>query len=90
MGSIDDRQGRSTDAVHNLEKALELDPRNLFILQQFAITYLMRRSAEEATALDRAQGVGPARIADRGCFEPMVDLNWLADPEPLHKTCRGV
>ena len=39
-GLIDRREGHWDDRTRNMERALELDPRNLFILQQLALTYL--------------------------------------------------
>ena len=57
---MEDRQGRATEAVGNYEKALELDPRNFFTLRQLAFTYLgMRRFAEAAATLERAQALDP-------------------------------
>ena len=38
-GSMDRRQGRWADATHNLERASELDPRNLPYLLNLASTY---------------------------------------------------
>src|SRR5262249_23451113 len=60
MGSMDNLQGRPHEAVRNLKKALELDPRNLFILRRLALTYGgMRRFTDEAVTLDRAQALDP-------------------------------
>jgi TolB-like protein/Tfp pilus assembly protein PilF len=90
MGSIDDRQGRSTEAVRNFEKALELDPRNFFTLRQLALTYLsMRRFAERAATLERAQALDPQDSGSR-VLRAVVDLDWRADPEPLRKTCEAL
>jgi tetratricopeptide (TPR) repeat protein len=90
MGSIDNRQGRSNEAVRNFEEALELDPRNFFTLRQLAFTYLsMRRFAEEATTLERAQALDPQDSGSR-VLRAWVDLEWRADPEPLHKTCAAL
>ena len=62
MGHIDRLQGRWNESARNYEKALELDPRNLFTLRQLAIGYLyMRRFAESAATLDRAIAVAPQR-----------------------------
>ncbi|MDP9291251.1 MAG: hypothetical protein M3O82_02670, partial [Verrucomicrobiota bacterium] len=38
-GYIDRRQGRWKESTRNLENALELDPRNFFLLQQIALSY---------------------------------------------------
>ena len=43
-GYIDRRQGRWDDSMRNLERASELDPRNVLILEQLAFNYeLLRR-----------------------------------------------
>ncbi len=83
---IDRRQGRWEDSTHNLARALELDPRNTYILQQIAVSYqLLRRFAEAATVLDRALEILPndvgLRIARAG-----IDLHERADPRRMHAT----
>ncbi len=42
-GYIQRRQGKPEEAIRSLERAIDLDPRNSFTLQQIALTY--RRSA---------------------------------------------
>src|SRR5438093_198766 len=52
-GFIDRREGHWEEAKRNLERALELDPRNFFILQQLALTYLsQRRYVDEDRSYD--------------------------------------
>jgi TolB-like protein/class 3 adenylate cyclase/Tfp pilus assembly protein PilF len=86
MGHIDHFQGRWSESTRNYEEALELDPRNLFTLRQLAFTYLlMRRFTEGATALDRAIALAPEDGGSR-VLRAWVDLDWRADPKPLHKT----
>ena len=36
------------DTTRNMERALELDPRNLFILQQLTLTYMTQHRYEDA------------------------------------------
>jgi valyl-tRNA synthetase len=63
-GLIDRRQGRWDDAVKNLEKAAELDPRNPRILGDLAILYdLLRRYDEEQAVFDRAAAANPGNAA---------------------------
>src|SRR6266576_599164 len=48
-GMIDRREGHWDEATRNLERALELDPRNFFTLQQLALAYgWQHRYADEA------------------------------------------
>jgi tetratricopeptide (TPR) repeat protein len=85
LGHIDRLQGRWNESARSYEKALELDPRNLFTLRQLAIGYLyMRRFAESAATLDRAVAVAPQDVELR-VFRASLDLEWRADSKPLHK-----
>jgi TolB-like protein/class 3 adenylate cyclase/Tfp pilus assembly protein PilF len=85
-GYIDRRQGRWEESIRNLERALELDPRNLFTLQQLSLTYQkLRRFADEVAILDRALTFAPADV-DTRVARAQVDLEWHADLHPLHDT----
>jgi TolB-like protein/Tfp pilus assembly protein PilF len=73
LGWIDRRQGRWQDHLDNVNRALELDPRNVFILHQVAGTYqVLRRYHHLVATFDRALAVTPndavARVA-RGLAE---------------------
>ena len=60
-GWIDRRQGRWEDAVKNLEKAADLDPRNSKILQDLGVLYdVLRRYDEEESVFDRAIAANPS------------------------------
>ena len=55
-GFILRRHGQSEEGLQNLQRALELDPRNFFTLQQIAGSYqLLGRYAESIAALDRVR-----------------------------------
>jgi serine/threonine protein kinase len=85
MRSIDDLQGRWNGSVRNGEKALELDPRNLSTLRQFAFDYrFMRRFPEAAGTVDRAIAVAPQDV-DLRVLRASLDVDWRADSKPLHK-----
>src|SRR5262249_35028641 len=48
-GYIDRREGRWDEAMRNMRRAAELDPRNPFILQQIALAYsALRKYADSA------------------------------------------
>src|SRR6266496_10683 len=54
-GYIERRQGRWEESTQNLERALDLDPRNFNLLRQMAILYDdLRRYADQQAVLDRA------------------------------------
>jgi tetratricopeptide (TPR) repeat protein len=69
-----------------LERALELDPRNFFILQQLALTYLSQhRYAEEERILDRALKLVPGDPQSR-ITRAAIALDWRADVRPFQTT----
>jgi len=60
-GAIARRQGRWEEAVKDLEKAVELDPRNPKILNNLSHVYdLLRRYDDELTVFDRAVAANPS------------------------------
>jgi tetratricopeptide (TPR) repeat protein len=59
-GSIDRRQGRWAQSTQRLERAVEVDPGNLFRLQQLAASYhVLRRYPDEDAIYARALSVAP-------------------------------
>jgi serine/threonine protein kinase/Flp pilus assembly protein TadD len=84
-GYIERRQGKQEEAVRSLERAVDLDPRNSFLLQQIALSYRhLRRFAEEKSVLDRALAIDPNDL-DTKLERAAVDFYWKADPRPLHQ-----
>lgn len=60
-GSIDRRQGRWNPSTTELQRAVELDPSNLFHLQQLAASYhVLRRYDDEKKRYDRAVIIAPS------------------------------
>ncbi len=90
IGHIRDSQGQHPDAVHNLQRALELDPQNITILRRLARGYeRARRYAEGVAALDRALALNP-NDADTKVARAMADLDGKADPHPLHQAIESI
>src|SRR5713101_1281201 len=86
IGYIVRRQGKHEEAVKYLQRALELDPRNFFIIEQIALSYqLLHRYSEMAAVLDRGLAIKPGDLEIR-TVRASVDLDWKADTRPLHKT----
>src|SRR5439155_21557097 len=57
-GLIKNRQGRFEDAFPELEHAMQIDPRNVYRLEQIAQTYwFLRRYPEAMSAFDRALAI---------------------------------
>ncbi len=89
-GYVDRRDGRWEEATHDLERALELDPRNFLTLQQLAVTYSwQRRYADQARALDRALTIVPGDPVTR-VVRAGVALDWRADIKPFQTTLAAV
>jgi tetratricopeptide (TPR) repeat protein len=84
-GYIKRRQGRWEESTRNLERALDLDPRDVDMLQQLALTYEhLRRNAEEKSVLDRALVIQPNNV-DTKVALASVQFHWKADTRPLHQ-----
>jgi serine/threonine protein kinase/Tfp pilus assembly protein PilF len=84
-GFIERRRGKQQEALQNLGRAVDLDPRNFFTLQQIAASYdLLRRYADEATVLERALSIKPGDL-DTKVARALVELDWKADTRPLHQ-----
>ena len=86
-GSIERRRpgGRQEDALRNFESAVELDPRNVLLLEQTAFSYdYVGRYKEEEAILDRALAIEPNDAGNRS-WRASVELDWKADTHPLHK-----
>jgi serine/threonine protein kinase/Tfp pilus assembly protein PilF len=84
-GYIERRQGKQEEAVRSLERAIDLDPRNSYMLQQIALSYrLLHRFAEQKSVLDRALAIDPNNV-DIKLERATVDFYWKADTRPLHQ-----
>lgn len=89
-GYIDRRQGLWNESTRNLERAIDLDPRDFFMLQQIALSYQeFRQFSAMAAALDRALAIIP-RDVDTRLIRALVDLEWKADPKPLRESVTKV
>src|SRR5438105_1026935 len=65
-GYILRRRGQQEEGLQNLQRAVELDPRNFSILQQIALSYQgLGRYAEAIAALDRALAIVPDNVETR-------------------------
>lgn len=87
---IDRRQGRWEQSIQEMESALELDPRNLFILQEISFNYeALHRYRDMAATLDRVLTMAPKDINTR-VQRASVDLVWHADLRPLHSVIQDI
>ena len=77
--------GNQEEALRNLERAIDLDPRNFLVLQQTALSYyFLGRYADEAVVLDRMLAIRPDD-AETKVTRAFVQLWWKADTRPLHQ-----
>jgi len=89
-GYIERRRGKQKEALKNLERAVDLDPRNFFTLQQIAASYdLLRRYADEAMMLERALAIKPDDT-DIRVQRAFVELDWRANSRPLHQVIDSI
>jgi serine/threonine-protein kinase len=89
-GYILRRRGELEEGARNLERSVELDPRNFLTLQQLALTFqALRRYPEEAAALDRVLTIVPNDIGTK-TSRALVDFNWKAETRPLHDTIDSI
>jgi serine/threonine protein kinase/tetratricopeptide (TPR) repeat protein len=84
-GYIERRRGKQQEALQSLERAVDLDPRNFFTLQQIAASYdLLQRYADEAAMLERALAIKPDDL-DTKVARALMEVDWKADTRPLHR-----
>ncbi len=89
-GYIQRRQGRWEESTRNLERAIELDPHNFFMLQQIATSYgVLRRYAEDTSVLDRALAIEPNDVNIKVALAS-IQFHWKADTGPLHRTIDSI
>src|SRR4029077_7073617 len=89
-GYILRRRGQQEEGLRNLQRAVELDPRNLLTLQQIALSYqYLGRYAEAIAALDRALAIVPDNVETRANRE-LWYVCGKADTRPLHQTIYSI
>src|SRR6266540_3617284 len=72
-------RGQQEEGLHNLERAVELDPRNFYTLQEIAVTYqILGRYAESIAAMDRALAIVPDSVETRD-VRGLFYFFWKAD-----------
>ena len=85
-GYIARRRGQHEEGLRNLQRSVELDPRNLFTLQQLALSYrALHRSADEIATDDHALSIKPDDPQTKA-NRALALLDWKADTRPLHQT----
>src|SRR5262249_36678223 len=84
------RRRQQEEGLRNLERAVELDPRNFYPLQQIALSYqFLGRYADAIAALDRASAIMPNNVetrANRGLWY----MCWKGDTQQLRQTIDAI
>ncbi|MFN2507392.1 MAG: tetratricopeptide repeat protein [Chthoniobacterales bacterium] len=89
-GYIARRQGDWENALKNLHRALELDPRNSLIIGQIARAYSSLRRFEEAAAVfDRGLSAAPEDLTSR-LGRASIELSWHGDTRPLRTAIEAI
>jgi len=89
-GYILRRRGQQEQGLQNLQRAVELDPRNFNTLQQISLSYqYLGRYAEAIAALDRALAIMPDNVETRA-NRAEYELFWKADTRPLRQTIDAI
>ncbi|MBA4184768.1 MAG: hypothetical protein H0X49_12265, partial [Acidobacteria bacterium] len=89
-GYIERRQGRWEEALRDLERSVELDPRNILTIQQTAMTYQdLRRYPEAKAMLARVLAFEPNDAVAK-VSQAFVDFDWKADTRTLHQMIDSV
>jgi TolB-like protein/Tfp pilus assembly protein PilF len=84
-GYIWRRRGQREEGLRNLQRAVELDPRNSDLLQQISLSYEgLRRYSEQAGVLGRALAIKPDDVDTRVSLAS-VPLAQRAETGPLHQ-----
>jgi len=84
------RQGHWEECARNLERAAELDPHNVWLLNDVAQTYQGdRRFSEAKVAWDRVLGVAPDDPTMR-VASTLLDLESRADTQPAHEAIQHI
>jgi TolB-like protein/Tfp pilus assembly protein PilF len=83
-------RGQSEEALQNLQRAVELDPRNIYTLQQIAGTYrFLGRYAEAIAAFNRASAIVPDSAEMQGT-RAETEFFWKAAIRPLRQTIDAI
>jgi TolB-like protein/Tfp pilus assembly protein PilF len=89
-GYIERRQGRWEESTRDLERAIELDPRNVLTLQQTAQSYQsFRRYTEEKSTLARVLAFEPNHAVTK-VQHAFAELNSKADSRPVHQMIESI
>jgi tetratricopeptide (TPR) repeat protein len=89
-GLIQNRRGKFEEALPALERTVELDPRNVYRLEQVATpNWPLRRYPEAREIYDRALAIEPNNVQLR-MARADLDLAWKADTRAVHRVIESL
>ncbi|MGH9694172.1 MAG: hypothetical protein ACRD5Z_08530, partial [Bryobacteraceae bacterium] len=89
-GYILRRRGQQEEGLQNLQRAAELDPHNVDILQQIALSYqFVGRYADSIAALDRALAIMPDSLETQD-VRGLLYFFWKADTRTPRQTIDAI
>jgi len=90
IGLIQRRQGHWEESIRTFERAADLDPRNIAVLQNIAANYAtLGRYAEQQVCLHRVLALEPNDTSTKVVLAE-VDFQWRANTQPLHQMIDSV
>ena len=90
VGLIQSRRGKPEEALREFQHATELDPRNVYRLEQLAGPYwFLRRYPEARKIYDRALAIEPNNVQAR-IFRADLDIAWKADTSAVHQVIDSI
>ncbi len=90
QGFIERRQGAEDAGLRHLARALELDPRNVYLVHQIALSYeMLHRYPDYAATLDRALILQPGD-PDTRAERALVDLKSRGDTKPAQAEIEAI
>src|SRR6266404_5825553 len=89
-GFIARRRGQWEQSTSNLERASQLDPQSIYLLQQVTQTYVcLRRYSDAVRTLERALTVAP-KDANIRVVRALIELDWRAETQPAYTAIQDV
>src|SRR5437868_101934 len=89
-GLIQNRRRNVEETLHELERAMELDPRNVYRLEQVGQTYwFLRRYPKVEAAYARALAIEPNNVQLR-IYRADLDVAWKADTHAVHEVIESL
>ena len=84
------RQGHWEHCASDLERAVQLDPRNVWLLQDAAETYQFLAAVPGSGGGLGSHSSGCIRRSQYACRRALVDMDSRADTQPMHEAIENI